>query len=202
MGAAEIVECIQRSGGVASAAFLRQCGFKPSEIDTAYVSGYISRPTRGVYSTSGIQPDRYALVTIRWRKCVLSLGSSLFLLGLADEEPDCLDVTVPHGCNPSALVKNFPGTKVHHVTPKVHEAGVTLVKSPTGYPARAYDAERSLAGLIRMREKPSGSVDAGLIRTAITGYFARSDRDLDRLSAMCELLGVRSQLDIYLELFA
>ena len=60
-----------------------------------------------------------------------------------------------------------------------------------------YDAERSIADIIRGRAK--GVVDPQLVRDAMVGYFRKSDRDLPRLAKMCEAVGVREELQKYLE---
>ena len=60
-----------------------------------------------------------------------------------------------------------------------------------------YDAERSIADIIKERAK--GTVNPQLVRDAIVGYFRRGDRNLPKLAKMCEALGVRDELQTYLE---
>ena len=38
-----------------------------------------------------------------------------------------------------------------------------------------------------------------LVRDAIVGYFRKSDRDLPKLAEICEVVGVREELQKYLE---
>ncbi len=66
-----------------------------------------------------------------------------------------------------------------------------------GNRVRCYDAERSIADLIKKRSK--GEVDAQLMRDAIGGYFKMDGRDLTHLAKMCEAVGVRDELQTYLE---
>lgn len=62
---------------------------------------------------------------------------------------------------------------------------------------RCYCAERAMADLIKQRTR--GRADAQLVRDAITGYFKRDDRNLPKLASMCAALGVRDELQVYLE---
>lgn len=85
---APIDEHIERLGGVATAAQLREAGFAPSTIDHALRSGRIDRLTRGSLLLPGILDDEYAAVTGCWSKCILSHGTALCLLGLSDRVPE------------------------------------------------------------------------------------------------------------------
>lgn len=195
-----LVNYIDALGGIATAAQLKEAGFTPGLIDHAYKHGAIDKLTRGVYCSEDVFDDEFAAVCARWRKCVLSHGSSLYLLGLSDRAPFSLDVTVPHGYNPKSLKSENPDIRIHHVSPELHELGAIEVKTPMGNRVRCYDAERSIADLIKRQSR--GRADAQLIHDAVNGYFNMEERDLARLSRMCEAVGVRNELQIYLEVLA
>lgn len=197
MRISEMVSYVDELGGVATAAQLKRAGFAPGLIDYAFRKGLIDKLTRGVYCTPDILDDDFAAVCARWRGCILSYGSALYMLGLSDRIPSVLDVTVPYGYNPRSLKEEYPGIRIHHVSPEIHGLGVAKVVTATGGRALSYDAERSIADLIKARAK--NGVDAQLIRDAVRGYFKSEGRDLARLSRMCEVLGVRDELQVYLE---
>lgn len=200
MKADDLAKCIEALGGIATSAQLKKAGFGPGHIDYAVRSGRIDRLTRGVYCSVDVLDDDFAAVCTRWRKCVLSHGSALYLLGLSDRVPAALDVTVPYGYNPRSLKTENPGIRVHHVSPELYGLGVRSVKTPSGNLARVYDAERSLADLMRARSR--GGVDAQLVRDAVRGYFRAKKRDLTYLSKICDMVGVRNELQVYLEVLA
>ena len=174
-----LVKCIDKLGGIATAAQLKEVGFTPGLIEHAYRRGAIDKLTRGVYCSADVFDDEFAAVCARWKKCVLSHGSALYLLGLSDRIPFSLEVTVPHGYNPKSLKDENPGIYIHHVSPKLHNLGIIEVKTPMGNRARCYDAERSIADLIKERSRRG--VDAQLMHDAIGGYFKMDGRDLTRL---------------------
>lgn len=196
----DLVLCIDELGGIATSAQLKKEGFGPGLIDYAFKRGDIDRLTRGVYCSVDVVDDDFAAVCARWKKCVLSHGSALYLLGLSDRVPFALDVTVPYGYNPRSLKAENPGIRIHHVAPELYRLGITEVATPFGACARVYNAERSVADLIKQRVK--GVADAQLVRDAIGGYFKKGERDLARLSAVCEAVGVRDELQMYLEVLA
>ena len=152
-----------------------------------------------MYCSPDYLDDDYAAVIMRWRKCVLSHGTALHLLGLSDRVPFQLDVTVPHGYNPHGLSIEYPGIVIHRVNPEIYEVGLSRVEASDGVMLASYNAERCIADLIK--ERRQSHVDGQLVHDALTGYFHRPDRNLAELSRICTVLGVRRELQVYLEVF-
>ncbi len=192
-----VTKCIEELGGVTTAAQLKDAGFSPGVIDYALVSGKIDRLTRGVYCTPDIIDDDFAAVTYRWSKCILSHDTALYLLGLSDRVPRNLSVSVPRGYNPHELRHAYPDMRIYREDGRLYGLGKTKIKDPMGVYVPIYDVERSIADIIKLRK--NSSVDSQLVRSAIVGYFKKDDRDLLKLSKMCEALGVREELQTYLE---
>lgn len=86
---------------------------------------------------------------------------------------------------------------VYYESDELYGLGKTTVKDPMGILVPTYDAERSIADIIKERAK--GTVNPQLVRDAIVGYFRKGDRNLPKLAKMCEALGVRDELQTYLE---
>lgn len=193
----EIARFVDGAGGIASAAQIKDAGFLPGSISYALKSGVIDKLTRGVYCLPEIFDNEFAAVTYRWKKCVISHGSALYLAGLSDRVPHALDVTVPHGYNPHGLSAERPDVGIHRVKRDIHELGVIEVKSPGGAMVRAYCAQRAVADLVSQRV--SEGVDPQLVRDAVAGYFRRSDADIEGLARMCSALGVEDEFRMYLE---
>lgn len=106
-------------------------------------------------------------------------------------------MTVPRGYNPVRLIGEFPGIQIYWARPDIYELGATNIMTPSGNRVRCYNPERSIADLIKQRKL--GGVDAQLVRDAIGGYFNSREKDLHELARMCEALGVRHELQVYLE---
>lgn len=196
----ELARFVANHSGAVTAAQLKEAGFGPGLIDYAFRRGTIDKLTRGVYCSASIFGDEFAAVCARWKKCVLSHASALYLLGLSDRAPSVLDVTVPYGYNPACLKREHPGIRVHHVANAIYELGVTEVKTPMGNSVRSYGPERSVADLLRAR--CGGGVDSQLMRDAMRGYFKEDRQDLLLLVQTCEAMGVSGELQIYLEVLA
>lgn len=192
-----VAEHIEELGGVATSAQLKKAGFSPGVIEYALSNGKIDRLTRGVYCSLDVLDDDYAAVTMRWPKCILSHGTALYILGLSDRVPGNMSISVPRGYNPQELRRTYPDIKIYRESEKIYGLGKTVVKDPMGILVLAYDAERSIADIIKERSK--GAVNSQLVRDAVVGYFRRSDRDLPKLAKMCEAVGVRDELQTYLE---
>lgn len=191
---------IESHGGVVTSAQLKKAGFSPGLIAYAYDRGRIDRLTRGVYCTLDVFEDDFVVIAYRWRRCVFSHDSALYLNGLSDRAPSALSVTVPYGYNPKGLKSSYPSIRIHHVSPTLYELGMKSVNTPMGNLVPCYDAERCLADIIKQRR--SSAVDSQLMHDSVGGYFKSSYRNLGRLAAMCAALGVREDLSRYLEVYS
>lgn len=195
--ALSVAEHIEELGGVATSSQLKAAGFAPGVIEYALNSGKIDRLTRGVYCSLDVLDDEFAAITSRWPKCILSHGTALYLLGLSDRVPGKLSVSVPRDYNSRELRRIYPDIKIYRENDELYGLGKIIVKDPMGILVPIYDAERSIADIIKERSK--GVVNPQLVRDAIVGYFKKSDRDLPKLAKMCEAMGVRDELQTYLE---
>ena len=193
----ELVSYIDAEGGVAYSSQLKGAGFSAGLISYVSEAGHIDRISRGIYCTPDVFEDDFLVIGARWRKCIFSHNSALYLNGLSDRLPSAQSVTVPRGYNPVRLIEEFPGIQIHWVRPDVYELGATNIMTPSGNRVRCYNSERSIADLIR--QKKLDGVDVQLARDAIGGYFNSRDKDLHELARMCEALGVRRELQVYLE---
>lgn len=193
----ELTDYLGKTGGIASAAQLKTQGASPGLIAYAIDKGIIEKLTRGVYCTSDVLEDDFIIISSRWKKCIFSHESALYLNGLSDRLPANQSVTVPVGYNPQSLKIDFPELKIYRVKSSIYPLGEAQITTPSGNLVRCYDAERSIADLIKQRK--THGVDSQLIRDAIVGYFNSPMKNLTKLAKMCDALGVREQLQVYLE---
>lgn len=192
-----VAEHVEKLGGVATSAQLKQAGFSPGAIEYALSHGKVDKLTRGVYCSPDVLDDEFAAVTMRWPKCILSHGTALYLLGLSDRVPGNLSVSVPRGYNPQELRRSQPDMRIYREGSELYGLGKTLVKDPMGVAVPIYDAERSVADIIKERTRET--VDSQLVKDAVVGYFNRPNRNLPKLAKMCSALGIREELQTYLE---
>ena len=124
---------------------------------------------------------------------IFSGETALFLHGLIDREYSEICVTVPTGYNASHL-KNG-NEQVRYASKKTYDLGVCEVASGSGNMVKVYDKERSICILIMERNK----TEVQNFQTAIREYMSSKDRQLTRLIAYAEKLGIRDEVMKYVE---
>ena len=134
----ELVSYIDAEGGVAYSSQLKGAGFSAGLISYVSEAGHIDRISRGIYCTPDVFEDDFLMIGARWRKCIFSHNSALYLNGLSDRLPSAQSVTVPRGYNPVRLIEEFPGIQIHWVRPDVYELGATNIMTPSGNRVRCY----------------------------------------------------------------
>lgn len=119
------------------------------------------------------------------------------MLGLSDRVLGNLSVSVPYGYNHQELRRNFPDLRIFRESPETYELGKTRVRDQFGIVVSAYNAERAIADMLK--EKKRGRVSSQLARDVIVSYLRKGKSDLPKLTKMCAALGVRDELQAYLD---
>ena len=195
--AGDMLKYMSEKGGVALSSELLGAGFSAGLIASLEKNGAIERETRGVYVLPGTLLDDFATVSLRWRRCIVSHGSALYLHGLAPRMPARIEVTVPREYNASGLVAENPGIIVHRANRRTFDLGASEATSPSGVAVRAYDAERCICDLVAARG--TDGVDMQLFSHALNGYFERSRGNTRKVESYAEALGVADELRRYME---
>lgn len=192
-----LIRFMEGKSGIATSKQLLNAGFSAGLVDAATKKGVIDRETRGIYVLPDRVLDEFAALSLRWRRCVFSHGSALYLHGLSDRMPTRFDVTVPRPYNTSNLKAENPTLRIHRAEGEVLELGLTSLCSPSGIEIPVYDVERCICDMLKLREK--GTVDMQLFNTAITGYFKQKNKDIPKLEKYAQKLGVDDDLHRYTE---
>ena len=153
----------------------------------------MERVARGVYISNDVWPDELYIMQVRNSAVIFSGETALFLHGLIDREYSEICVTVPTGYNASHL-KNGK-EQVRYASKATYDLGVCEVASSSGNMVKVYDKERSICNLIMERNK----TEVQNFQTAIKEYMSSKDRQLTRLIAYAEKLGIRDEVMKYVE---
>lgn len=147
-------------------------------------AGKMQRVARGVYQLPETVPDDLEILFKLVPDAVLSHESALYLLGLSGRCPARYSVTLPTGTNPP---RAFAGlVKAYSVKADWLKAGRTRVRTPTGFEAPCYDAERTVCDILRSR----GRIDEETLNDALRRYAAWPGKDLNGLAERARLLRV------------
>ena len=169
------------------------------DISKPYVGEYIKkrgleRVAHGVYKSEDAWDDYLYVLGLRNEKMIYSHDTALMLQGLTEREPSRIYVSVPKGYNATHLRKN--GIEVHQVKEEYIGLGITEVTTVYGNKVKAYDMERSICDLLKVRNER----DAQMFGYALKEYVKRNDKNLSRLTKYAEILGVTDKLRTYIAL--
>ena len=101
----------------------------------------------GIYASDDAWPDIFRQIQMQYASVIFSHESSLYLHGISEREPDPIAITVKRGYHSSSM-KEY-GLKIYTISPANIVIGLTVKESPTGYPVRCYNIERTLCDLLR-----------------------------------------------------
>ena len=153
---------------------------------------HLERVAHGIYHAPDAWQDSFRLLQMRFPKIIFSHESAAYLFNLAEREPLRMTVTVPSGYHSAALSES---AKVYQIRQEVFELGLTQAVSPTGFPVRVYNAERTVCDLLRSRSQ----VEIQDLLAALKTYVRQTDRNIPLLTRYAKKLRVENKLRSYLE---
>ena len=167
-------------------------------VSRAYLGDYVraaglERVAAGLYRSQDAWDDGMYVLQTRYPEAVFSHETALFLLGLADREPDRFHVTLKTGASSSNLSRD--GVRVSKVRADLLGLGLVEAESPFGHAIRSYDAERTICDVVRNRS----NVDAQDLQGALKAYLRGRGRDVSRLMRYAKAFSVDKVMDRYLE---
>ena len=153
----------------------------------------LEKVAKGVYITEDTWNDSLFVLQHSNPKIVFSGETALYLNQLMEREYSDIVVSVPEGHNGARLRER--GVIVHQEKEAVFGLGVTEVETNYGNIVRAYNSERCICDLVRLRSK----YEAQTYKSAIKTYMRRKDKNLTRLIQYAETLKIRDEIDKYVE---
>ena len=148
----------------------------------------LRKMAHGIYASDDAWPDIFRQIQMQYASVIFSHESSLYLHGISEREPDPIAITVKRGYHSSSM-KEY-GLKIYTISPANIGIGLTVKESPTGYPVRCYNIERTLCDLLRSQR----TVDYQELTNAFKAYVKRRDRDIPLLMRYGETFRVTKKL--------
>lgn len=153
----------------------------------------LERVAHGLYVSQDAWTDGLFVIQVRYPEAVFSHETALYLLHLADREPDPLSVTVKAGTNTVGLLRQ--GVKVYKVKQELFNEGVIMAASQSGHLVRTYNAERTICDLFRSRSR----IEIQDLQTAVKEYIRSNEKNIPQLLRYARAFSVEKHVQQYLE---
>lgn len=188
-----IKEFMDARGGLLTSADMQQLGFSRGMLHVYTRSGLLERYSSGVYMRPGTLADDMVYMQRKFPVLIFSHESALYLHGLTDRTPFRHSVTIPSDATlPRSIARECT---CYYIKPRLHELGLTELRTTMGNVVRGYDAERCICDILRSKNR----VGIECYTTALKLYFSGKKKNLNRLAEYAVKLGVMDKLTPYLE---
>lgn len=170
-------------------------GIKRYKLAELTKKGKLERIKNGIYKLKDDIDNNFIPIAQNNKKVIFSHHTALFLLDLSDRVPNYFHISVPQGYNVTHIKKQVEDIRIHYIKKDNFELGVTEIKTPFGNKVNCYDMERSICDIISKRS----TIDKQIFVDAITGYFAKKDKNIRKLIKYSRILGVEKEVRKYIE---
>lgn len=178
--------------------YLLTAAIQKAGISRTYLMRYVKerdmeRVEQGIYVSPDTWPDPLFILQLKNTGVIFSHETALYLHGLVEQEPSRIFVSVKRGYNATHLINR--GIKPFFIRHDYFDTGVTSVKTIYGNDVRAYDIDRTVCDIVRRKEE----IDIQVFQTAMKGYMTGNQKNLHRLMAYAEALGIDRRIRDYTE---
>jgi predicted transcriptional regulator of viral defense system len=178
--------------------FLRTSEAVAVGISREYLGEYVrkndmERVAHGLYMSKDAWDDELYVIQVRYPAAVFSHETALYLLGLAEREPNEFSVTLKADANTTGLRKD--SVKVYRVKENLLEEGIADTLSPSGHRLRTYNAERTICDLFRSRS----GIEVQDLQSAVKAYVRLKEKNIPLLLRYAKEFRVEKYVRQYLE---
>ena len=168
-------------------------------ISRTYLASYVKergleKVSKGIYISPDAWEDELYILQLRYPKVIFSGETALYLHEMIDREYSQITVTVPPRFNRTRLLSE--GVVIRQEQEASYNLGITELQTNFGNTVRAYDVEKTICDLVKLR----GKTEVQHYQTAIKSYMRRKDKDLTRLLKYAETLKIRDEIMKYIEM--
>ena len=189
----ELTAIAQEHGGIIETKIAAAHGISKAMLCKLCRENKIHRVVQGQYILPDDMQDELLSISRRSNQIIFSHETALFLHGISDRTPFEHTITVPSDYSVSAAIKNE--CKVYYIKAELFDLGRTILSTPAGNEVPAYDLERTICDMIRIRNR----VGTETFLAALKHYAASPKKDLNKLYSYAKRMRVGNVLRQYLE---
>lgn len=189
-----IQKIIKSNKGIITSTQVTEAGIPRRCLTNMVESGKIYKVDRGIYALNEAWEDELYFLQYRFSKGIFSHETALYLHGMTDRTPISYTMTFPFGYNTGNVKKQGIIAKISTI--ETYDLGIITLPSPAGNQIKAYDIERSLCDIVKVRHK----ADIQVINQAMKTYASSKEKDIAKLIKYADLLRVKSKVLKYMEI--
>lgn len=190
----EIIEMINRYAGYIQTSQVVEAGISKTYFKEVIEKEGLEKVANGIYVHPDTLVDSLYVDSLISKNIIYSHETALYLHGLMEKEPNTTEITVPRNYNANNFRKK--GYKIFTVSDELLKLGESNVKTNFGNEVKAYDIDRTICDIIKMKEK----MDIQIFQTAIKEYMKNNTKNLNNLMIYAKKMNIEKKVRMYTEI--
>ena len=146
----EIIEMINRYAGYIQTSQVVEAGISKTYFKEVIEKEGLEKVANGIYVHPDTLVDSLYVDSLISKNIIYSHETALYLHGLMEKEPNTTEITVPRNYNANNFRKKR--YKIFTVSDELLKLGESNVKTNFGNEVKAYDIDRTICDIIKMKE--------------------------------------------------
>lgn len=190
----KILKLINENNGTITARQVTEFGIPRIYLSELIKDNSIEKISRGLYALPQTFVDEMYEISVRCPLGVFSHNSALYIYDLTDRTPLKYTITLPAGYNAKHL-SNIQMIEMKFSTRKLYSLGITIQKSPSGFPIKVYDKEKTICDIVRNKKE----IDIQVFSDAMKRYAKGKEKDLSKLMEYAKKMRIEKKMREYME---
>ena len=183
----KIEEIINKNNGIVTASDFKSKGIPSIYLTKLVQKGILKRYERGIYLTNNADFDEYHFFQIKYKVCIFSFFSALYLHNMTDRVPDTMEATVYKGYNASNINKSVI---IHYSNKNIYDIGIIQKNTIFGNPVNVYNMEHTICDLFKNRKK----IDPEIFTKAVNNYMKSPEKDINKLYEYSKIFKIEDKI--------
>lgn len=192
----KILKQLENNNGIITTAEVTKMGIERKTLTRMVKKGLIERDKRGIYISIDSFGDEYYSLTHNSSKAIFSHFTALYFHNMCERPPLIYDITIPMHYSSNLL--NNKKISIYYAKDEVLNLGKIKIQSPQGQFINAYDIERCLCDIVKIKDK----VDIEMIKYAYKSYLKSPKKDLVKIMEYAKKLNCSKDVHSFIEVIS
>ncbi len=178
----KVIDLLNNNGYFTTSEFLN-LGLSKTTLKNYLNEGIIEKVCNGIYIEPKLLEDELYVIQLKYPFAVASYESALDILGLLNDIPTDVSVTIPRGKSVRAKCK------VHYISKNKYDIGIIYVVNGFGNKIKTYNAERCICDMLRSEN------DLEQQNRTLNYYFNNESKNIERLLEYAKIFNIYEKVN-------
>ena len=183
----KVIKLLNKNNGYFTTSDFLNLGLSKTTLKNYLNEGIVEKVCNGIYIDPKLLEDELYVIQLKYPFAVASYESALDILGLLNNIPSNINITIPRGKTVRA------NCEVHYVPENKYNVGITYAVNNFGNKIKIYNVERCICDMLRQDN------DLEQQNRTLNYYFSSESKNIERLLEYAKIFNIYEKVNTIVE---